>query len=731
MATKRGLSRRDLLSASIGIAGMGLLSACVPQVPAAAPTPAARPMDTPVPAAPAGSVPTATTAATPAEASKPTAAATPAAAAPKADEKVGRNLIGKLEGPEIITDPARLPKSFKEAPQLAQLVQQGKLPPVGQRVSQDPLVVKPVHAIGTYGGTWRRGFTGPGDYLNGIRAAGGPDFILYVDYTAQTIVPNVARGWEVSPDGKSTTVFLRRGMKWSDGAPFTADDFMFWYEDVYQNKDLNPTPTAAMAINGKPGAIEKVDETTVRFVFPEPYFLLPEVLALNSPISGLASQGFMGLGGYMPKHYLKQYHPRYTPRTELDKLVTEEKFDNWVTYFLKQKADWSRNPDLPVVSPWKTVTPVTTPAWTLERNPYSIWVDTEGNQLPYIDKVQLTLAENLEVLNLRAIAGEYDAQERHTDIGKLPVFLENQQRGGYRLTVSPMTSGSDYGIFFNLHYEADAEVARWFNTRDFRRALSLGIDRDQINEAFFVGIGTPGSQAPAESSKYSPGPEYRTLWSALDVTKANQMLDQIGLDKKDAEGYRVRTDGQGRFSFEVATLGGQFVQYTRISEMIRDQWKKIGIDLKVTEMERLLQNRRAAANEIQALAWSNEGTDALYSYSAWLFPLAGNSWYMPEYGKWFASDGAQGKEPPEAMRRMMALWKQAFGVPEAEQVRLGKEIWKIACEELWYVGVVGQSGAVQGIMVAKQNMGNVPERFANVNLTWPPSIARPVTFYFK
>ncbi len=187
-----------------------------------------------------------------------------------------------------------------------------------------------------------------------------------------------------------------------------------------------------------------------------------------------------------------------------------------------------------MLSPWKTVTPINTPTWTLERNPYSVFVDTAGNQLPYIDKVVLTLAENLEVLNLRAIAGEYDYASRHVDLGKLPVFIENQQKGNYKVYLDP-GDYCDLIIKFNLNYDADPEIAKWFNTADFRRALSLGIDRDQINETFWLGTGTPGSVVPVDSNKYNPGPQYRKLWATLDVEEG----------QRDARQDRAREEGRG------------------------------------------------------------------------------------------------------------------------------------------------------------------------------------------
>lgn len=644
----------------------------------------------------------------------------------------GSPLIGKLEGPEVITDPAQFPKTFKEAPQLAELVKAGKLPPVAERIGQDPLVVKPVHEIGKYGGTWRRGFTGPADFWNGYRCCSGPDTLLFWDYTGDQPVPNIAKGWEMGDGGRTLTLHLRRGMKWSDGQLFTADDFAFWYEDMYSNKELVPLPSSVMMINGQPGELSKVDTYTVMFRFPAPYHMLPDVLAGSTALGGQAHQGLVGMGGYAPAHYLKQFHPKYVAKEELDRKVREARFDNWVSMF-KFKNDWALNPELPVVSPWKTVTPINTPIWTLERNPYSIWVDTAGNQLPYIDRVVITLAENLEVLNLRAIAGEYDFQARHLDLGKIPVFLENQQRGGYKLSLDPGDYGGDMIIKFNLSYEADPEIAKWFNTADFRRALSLGIDRDQINETFWLGTGTPSSVVPADHNKYNPGPEYRTLWATHDPQKANEMLDKLGLDKKDAEGYRLRTDGKGRLRIEITTLGGQFLQFTQIAEMIREQWKKIGIDLTVQEVERSLAIKRSAANEQQLGAWNNDGSEHLFTFPGHVFPFSVEtvSTSGPLYARWFQSGGTQGKEPPLRLRELMEKFRRAFGVPEEERIQLGQEIWKIAAEEVYIIGVIGMGAASMGVRVAKTTMGNVPSRQYNSPDAKTPSISRPITFFFR
>ena len=257
----------------------------------------------------------------------------------------------------------------------------------------------------------------------------------------------------------------------------------------------------------------------------------------------------------------------------------------------------------------------------MERNPYFWAVDTEGNQLPYIDKLTMTLAENTEVANLRAIAGEYDCQERHMGLAKLPVFLENQQKGNYTVHLDPAFNGSDVALHMGNAYDRRSEIAKLIKNKDFRHALSMGIDRDQLNEAFWLGVGTPGSTAPAPTTLYSPGAEWNKKWCTLDLKQANEILDKLGLDKKDGEGYRLRTDGKGRLRLEMITVGGQFVPYTQVGEMIKQQWKKIGIDVDIKETERNLAFGKTAKNEHQIITWANDGSEMLFLFARHALPV--------------------------------------------------------------------------------------------------------------
>jgi peptide/nickel transport system substrate-binding protein len=659
---------------------------------------------------------------------------TPVQAQQPSANLMASGLVGKLEGPELILDASKWPKTFGEAPELAELVKAGKLPPVKDRIPAEPLVMKPLSEVGKYGGTWRRGFLGPGDWENGNRL-NASDKLLFWDPTGTKIVPSVAKSWEQSADGKVIRVNLRKGMKWSDGAPFTADDFVFWFEDLYSNKDIVSAPIADMSPGGKPGKVVKVDENTVEFQFENPHFLFVDFLAGDTLIGGgqsvRQSQGTT-YGAYAPKHYLKQFLPKYSSEAQVNEKAKAEGFENWVK-MLHFKKDWSFNTELPTLGPWKTTRPINTPTWVLERNPYYWAVDSAGNQLPYIDKVVLTLAEDSEVINLRAIGGNYDMQERHISLSKLPVILENQQKGGYKVHLDLALHGSDTTLFINQSFKADPEVAKWLTNADFRRALSMGIDRNQLNDTFWLGIGTPGSVAPSVQMPQSPGKEYRDKYSTLDIAKANQLLDGIGLTKKDAEGYRVRTDNGERLRIQVQAVKA-LLPWPQQAEMIGEQWRKIGIQADVREMERTLATTRTRNNEHQIMVWTNGGTELLYLFPRHAIPVDPTEAYMaPEFATWYASNGAQGRAPTDPqMLKIYDLFKSASGQREAgDRDKTAQEIWKILVDQQYAIGTVGESPAQFGVRIVSTKLGNIPSRACIAQHCRTPSSSHAETWYFK
>ena len=637
-----------------------------------------------------------------------------------------------IESAELVTDASQVPTRFHERPEFADMVAAGTLPPVAERIGQDPLVLRPLDGVGRYGGTIRRAYLGVSDYKNAPFFCAGPDCLLYWDRTRTHLVPNVAKDWEMSDDGMEMLLHLRRGMRWSDGEPFSADDIMFWRDDLSLHPEL-PGLGASLLINGQAVQVEKVDDLTVRYVSPAPHPLMPQLLATTSDLGGPAWIGETLDGGYAAKHYLSQFHPTYVGEAEANRLAGEAGYDGWVTH-LRYLNSWGLNPDMPTVSPWRTERPLNEPPHTFGPNPYSIWVDTDGNQLPYIGEITHQQNSDNTTVVLNAGNGEFDFQDIHLEIGSLPVLLENQERGGYTIHQTP-SELADFGIRINLAFDRDPVLGELIRTTDFRRALSLGIDRSQLNEAFFLGTSTETATMCSDNSPYFPGPEWRTKWATHDPEQANQLLDSLGLDEKDDSGYRLRPDGNGRIRLANDSPTG-FLDFVAMGEMVKGQWKEIGIDVIVSELPGGSGVEESDNNDLM-LSGHAPGTDDPFLLPAGFLPVVtgqyGGMIGLP-YADWYASGGTQGVQPPSSLRRLADAVDLYFEglktVDDDERIEIGKELYRMHADEVWSIGCVAFGLSFYGMYLASNALKNVPARVLNTNHQFTPSNTFPMTFYY-
>lgn len=382
---------------------------------------------------------------------------------------------------------AAMPDSkYKEAPMLAELVAAGQLPSVDDRLPTDPLVIEPHEEIGQYEGTWHRVATSAGDTQ--LHAKMTYEWLIRYNVDGTNIVPNAAESWEVSDDASEYIFHLREGMKWSDGAPFTADDVVFMYEDEWMHPDL-ANPPSAYVIDGEPLMIEKIDDYTVRIKFPKPNGGFIRVAA------SLRGHYFT----WRPKHYLSQFHADYTDEAELTKKAEEEGFEFWYQLF-NSKANPRTNPDMPVVYAWQLKIPAPQTPIVAERNPYYWKVDPEGNQLPYIDRIEWALVESGAQAQIQIIQGDADMQLRHLDISTFPLLQENKEKGDYRVLLWD-TGKSDFVMGVN-HTNQDPVLREIVQDNRFRYALSLGINRADIIEAIYLGLTEPNQVSPLPSSPH-------------------------------------------------------------------------------------------------------------------------------------------------------------------------------------------------------------------------------------
>lgn len=614
---------------------------------------------------------------------------------------------------------------YKDAPMLADLVKAGKLPPVAQRLPEDPLVVETFESIGQYGGVWRRGFLGPGDFNNYHRIV--YDALVRYSPDGTKVEPKLASSVEPSQDFSTWTVKLRKGAKWSDGSPFTADDIMFWYNDVLLNKDITPAPPTWMKNrDGSPVVVQKVDDYTVRWVYKESNTTFLMELANKD-------SGDRVFAVFLPSRYLKQFHAKYADKARLDTMAAEAKFKTWVE-LLAARNHPPENPERPTMAAWVPVTRVSEQLFILRRNPYYLGVDKAGNQLPYIDTVQFKFFTDGQALNLAAIAGELDMQERHINLVNYPVLKEREQKEGkFRLILWPAFGGADADITFNQTYAKDPELGRLFQNRDFRIGMSYAINRNEIKESAFLGLGEPRQPVAAPWHPYYPGDAWAKKHTEYRPDEANRLLDRIGLDRKDADGFRLFPGTNRRVTVELSVVP-VFGPWPDIAQLLARNWERVGIKTIVQIRERALHFQMRQSNDLQAEIW-NQDTSG--------FPFTGVPKYDPRsllYGtittgplwkQWYDSGGKEGVEPPAEIKSIAQLIDRGRTANPGEQVRIAQEIFKIWVDNAFEIGTVGLTPLDQGVAVVNAKMHNVPTKLAK---DWPlrtPGNARTEQFYYR
>jgi peptide/nickel transport system substrate-binding protein len=708
------IQRRNFLKLAATTAAASFAIACgaAPAAPTA--QPAAKTADAPKPAEPAKA----------AEPAKPAAAAPPAAtAAPVTVQQTAATPV---------TAAAATAGKYKEAPQLAQLVKDGKLPAVDQRLPATPRVIKPLEEPGQYGGVWHRALRGLADRV-------GPTKLLEEraiewdapDVNTIRLVANFYEKWEQNADASEFTFHMRKGVKWSDGTEVTTEDTKFYWE-IQFDKELTANPNNGVRLrvgnDWKNAELTVVDKYTFKVKFAGPKPLLPMELAKN----GYGIGGVSQMPAYVaPAHYLKKFMPKYGDKAALDKLAADKKLANWAELWGKAGNHegpigfWFLNPELPVLSPWKVDKPIPADPVTMVRNPYYWQVDDQGNQLPYIDTIEHANFENNEVLKLWVASGKIDMQGRHMDVGAYTFYKENEAKGGYR-TMNWRAASTD-AYYPNIN-TPDKELAKLFETPDFREALNLAVNRKEINDVIWNGIGKARQYSPvAGSPEYDEAMEQK--WVQYDVKRANELLDKMGLTKG-GDGIRKRPDGKPlELTIEHSSVQGSASNDQH--ELVKKYWTAIGIRTSAKGVDRSLYEEHVHQGEVEVGFWSwDRASVNKADPGRWLGTIDDGPW-APNYGHWYVQNAYKKEEPPQGhmIRKIWDLWEKTQGEPdEAKRNALFQEIIKIHAQAPVAVGVNGEKVVP---FIVKNNFRNFKAGYINDDTLRDEGLINPQQFFIK
>ncbi len=608
--------------------------------------------------------------------------------------------VAPTQAPTVAPTPAETKAvapagKYKEAPMLAELVKAGKLPPVEERLPKNPKVVEVTESIGKHGGVWT--LADSGAWMIGGHYGAEP--LVTYSRDIVTIEPNLAERWEVSSDGKEYTFYLRQGVKWSDGEPWDANDIMFWYEDLLLNDEFSPSKPKWLSPGGQLAKLEKIDDYTIKFTFAVPYGIFLDQLAFNGA-------WFLNY----PKHYLQQFHPKYAKKEDLEKAIKDAGFEQWFQ-LLGSKVDKQRNPDLPTLSPWK----ITSKDWTTlavgERNPYYWKVDPEGNQLPYLDKIQWIIVADAEMIPMRIVTGEVNHQAWSTGIKNYTLYMENRERGGYDVTLWDY-GGSGTAMHVNQAKKIDPnnadqkEIYDLLKNRDFRVALSHGINRDDINTLVYQGLSKPAIEVYPEKVKNDP--EIQRIYE-FDQDEANAILDRLGMTARDSEGMRLTPAGK---PLNLIMIGlPMYAIHQDVAQIVVEYWKEIGVRCTMDWIAIEVWWPRVAEGDYDIVGYEADysaGNTYRLTYPRAFFPVEPSTYWAGAWGNWYATEGKQGIEPddPDA-KKLQELYGKVLQTPKAEdRAAIMDEVFAIVAKNLWPIHTVANRPEPN---IVKKGFKNVPE----------------------
>jgi peptide/nickel transport system substrate-binding protein len=615
---------------------------------------------------------------------------------------------------------AQVSEEIHEAPMLHELVQAGQLPPLAERLPANPLVVEPVEEVGQYGGTWHAVHNDTDAGF--LKMKVGYDVPIGFNREYSEYIPILATSWEFSDDGRTVTIHFREGIKWSDGEPFTTEDLRFWWEDLALNEDYKVITVPWWMYDYKTGnqaQLNIIDDYTISFTFDSPAWLMP----------GTLGSGYWEWEGMMkPKHYLQQFHPGYTSGAD------------WTAF---QDADkWWQNPDYPVIYAWRCVDYQAGQRIVLERNPYYWKVDSAGNQLPYIDRIESVEVEDGELRLIQAASGEYDAVFRGVseDARNFPFLLENAEQGDYRVLRYDCGCGGEPSWLINQDYVDDEWVRDLLRDHRFMMAISHAVDRERINEVVWDGLAEVAQGTIGQQSWHFQGPEgqqvfeeWKNAYAEYDPDTANSLLDELGLTERDAEGFRTRPDGSKlEIIYDVGWGGCPTCGNTRASTLLKENWEAVGLRITINNVWGTPQDELRATGGQFMIRAAAIGEFDLFHYPDEVFPVRPNRAF-PMVGQWYATGGQEGwpPEPGSAAEKLISIYEQILAEPDQDKRhRLVWDAIRVHIEQgPSYQGAVHNPPQP---VVVKNNFRNVPEH--GILGPWAigtPGNFNPEQFFFK